>query len=375
MARVIVILALMLLISGLIFGLTRKQGAGASVGADAEAHTTVPLAGSGDKVASPADTPAVATTNDKPASEVKTAQDVMSGLASGAAPAFSTVGVDNRGRASFTGTASPGDAVSIRHAGKTLGTGVADGSGNWTIDFKVPAVREDFQLELSARRSGGQTVASPQRAVVSPPDSAGGLQHITLETIQSESKPAVVATSGEPDVGIVIEKVDAEKDGTAVLKGRSDPGATLHASIDGTAAGEAKVGSDGQWVLAVKNDTDKASSGVSLVLSAADGKELDRAEVPLKLAANPVKTAAAAAAAAAASVAAAVTASSPATGVTPATAQKGRYVKVRRGDSLWRIAKRYYGNGRRWTHIYNANRRKIQDPDFLKPGRRIYLPD
>jgi nucleoid-associated protein YgaU len=183
----------------------------------------------------------------------------------------------------------------------------------------------------------------------------------------------MVATSGEPEVGIVIEKVDADKDGTAVLEGRSDAGATLHASIDGTAAGEATVGSDGKWVLTLKNDTDKAAGGVLLVLSGADGKELDRADVPLKLAANPVKTAAAAAAAA--SIAAAALASSPANAVTPATVQKGHYVKVRRGDSLWRIAKRYYGNGRRWTRIYNANRRKIQDPDFLKPGRRIYLPD
>jgi len=372
MARVIVILALMLLISGLIFGLTRKQGVGATTGVDAEARTTVPLAGSADKTPTSPGGAAVSSAGEKPATDVQTAQDVMSGLASGAAPAFSTVGVDNRGRASFTGTASPGDAITILHAGKTLGSGIADRDGGWNIDFKVPNVREDFPLELSARRSGGQVVSSPQRAVLSPPDSAGGLQHITLETIQSEGKPAVVATSDDPEVGIVIEKVDADKDGTAVLKGRSDPGSTLRASIDGTAAGEAKVGGDGKWVLAVKNDTAKAASGVSLVLSGADGKELDRADVPLKLAANPMKTAAAAAAAA--SVAAAVTASSPATGVTPATVQKGRYVKVRRGDSLWRIARRYYGDGRRWTHIYNANRRKIQDPDFLKPGRRIYLP-
>jgi len=263
--------------------------------------------------------------------------------------------------------------VTILHAGKKLGSGVADRDGGWTIDFKVPNVREDFPLELSARRSGGQVVSSPHRAVVSPPERAGGLQHITLETLQSDSKPAVVATSGEPEVGIVIEKVHADKDGTAVLNGRSDPGSTLHASIDGTAAGDAKVGSDGKWELALKNDTDKAASGVLLVLSGVDGKELDRADVPLKLAANPVKTAAAAAAAA--SIAAATTASTTATALTPATAQKGHYVKVRRGDSLWRIAKRHYGNGRRWTRIYNANKRKIQDPDFLKPGHRIYLPD
>lgn len=378
MARVIVILALMLLISALIFGLTRKQGAGGTAGADAEAHATVPLAG-GTAAASPSGASGLSAGNEKPASDVQTAQDVLSGLASGAAPAFSTVGVDNRGRASFTGTASPGDEVSLVHDGKRLGSGITDHTGNWTIDFRVPAVREDFALALSARRNSGQTVSSPQRAIVSPPESAGGLQHITLETIPSETKPGAPAAASEPDVGIVIEKVDAEKDGTAVLKGKSDPGATVRALIDGKVSGETKVAADGKWILAVRNVSDGPSSGVLLVLSSVDGHELDRAEVPLKLAGGGVKTAEhlppAASGVAATGVAATIAATSIQTSAAPLLSGKGgQYVKVRRGDSLWRIARRHYGNGRRWTRIYNANKRKIQDPDFLKPGRRIFLP-
>lgn len=381
MARVIVILALMLLISALIFGLTRKQGGSGAPGVDAEAHATVPLPGTPDAAATSGTEAGLKPAGEKAASDVQTAQDVMSGLVSGAAPAFATVGVDNRGRASFTGTASPGDQVIILHDGKQLGSSHADKDGSWTIDFKVPNVREDYALELAARRSSGQTVRGPQRAIVSPPETAGGLQHITLETVQAEQKPDA-GTSSQPDVGIVIEKVDADKDGTAVLKGRSDPGARLHATIDGKAAGEATVGKDGKWILAVRNETGQPTSGVQIVLSTADGRELDRADVPLKLSAGQMKPADQVVADTATKVitsngigSAAATAVVNGTAAAAIGEKRGHYVKVRRGDSLWRIARRHYGDGRRWTRIYNANRRKIQDPDFLRPGRRIYLPD
>ena len=212
-------------------------------------------------------------------------------------------------------------------------------------------------------------------------ESSGGLQHITLETVLAEHKPDAAAPA-QPDVGIVIEKVDADKDGTAVLKGRSDPKATLRATIDGKPAGETTVGADGKWILAVRNDTGQQTSGVQLVLASADGRELDRADVPLKLAAGPSKPADQVVQDTATKVitangvgAAAVSAVVNGSAAALLGERHGQYVKVRRGDSLWRIARRHYGNGRRWTRIYNANRRKIHDPDFLKPGHRIFLPD
>jgi len=51
-----------------------------------------------------------------------------------------------------------------------------------------------------------------------------------------------------------------------------------------------------------------------------------------------------------------------------------RRYTVRRGDSLWKIAKRYYGSGRRYGRICRANRRKISNPDMIYPGQRLRLP-
>jgi len=47
---------------------------------------------------------------------------------------------------------------------------------------------------------------------------------------------------------------------------------------------------------------------------------------------------------------------------------------VAKGDSLSRIAKRYYGDGNLWNRIYEANREQIRDPDLIYPGQVLRIP-
>lgn len=49
-------------------------------------------------------------------------------------------------------------------------------------------------------------------------------------------------------------------------------------------------------------------------------------------------------------------------------------VHVDAGDSLWAIAKRELGDGRRWKEIHELNRHVLPDPDQLKPGTWLALP-
>ena len=53
---------------------------------------------------------------------------------------------------------------------------------------------------------------------------------------------------------------------------------------------------------------------------------------------------------------------------------QGRVAFVRPGNSLWRIARRVYGRGIRYTVIYGANRWQISDPDLIYPGQIFLLP-
>ena len=56
------------------------------------------------------------------------------------------------------------------------------------------------------------------------------------------------------------------------------------------------------------------------------------------------------------------------------TAPSTRTYTVVRGDCLWNIAKKYYGNGSQYTKIYNANRDKIKNPSLIYPGQVFVIP-
>lgn len=48
--------------------------------------------------------------------------------------------------------------------------------------------------------------------------------------------------------------------------------------------------------------------------------------------------------------------------------------KVKKGDCLWNIAKRFYGKGSKYTIIYNANRDKIRNPNLIYTGQVLTIP-
>ncbi len=44
------------------------------------------------------------------------------------------------------------------------------------------------------------------------------------------------------------------------------------------------------------------------------------------------------------------------------------------GDSLSKIAKRFYGDASQWPRIHEANRDQIKNPDLIHPGQRLKIP-
>lgn len=54
--------------------------------------------------------------------------------------------------------------------------------------------------------------------------------------------------------------------------------------------------------------------------------------------------------------------------------QKVKKHTVGKGDSLWSLAKKYYGNGSRWKEIYNANKSKIKNPNLIYDGQVLTIP-
>lgn len=58
-------------------------------------------------------------------------------------------------------------------------------------------------------------------------------------------------------------------------------------------------------------------------------------------------------------------------------APSGNSVKthtVVKGDTLWNIAKKFYGDGKKYTLIADANGEKIKNPNLIYPGQVLTIP-
>lgn len=51
-----------------------------------------------------------------------------------------------------------------------------------------------------------------------------------------------------------------------------------------------------------------------------------------------------------------------------------QYYEIQKGDTLWAIAKQFYGSGAKHTAIFEANKEVIKDPDLIFPGQKIRIP-
>ena len=58
----------------------------------------------------------------------------------------------------------------------------------------------------------------------------------------------------------------------------------------------------------------------------------------------------------------------------PAPAPEVEYYTIASGDSLSKIAKKFYGNAMDYPKLFDANREVIKDADLIYPGQKIRIP-
>ena len=287
------------------------------------------------------------------------------------APSFDVVRVNRGGDAVIAGRAAPGAEVTVRDAGRDIGSVMADERGEWVLLPDEPLAPGDRELTIVVRLPSGDEVESDHSVVLSIPErgdetgqtplavlvpregdgASRPLQVPASEAQVDESGVRADATSGSPteeivvEAGVGIDSVDYDEAGEMIISGRAEPGATLNIYVDDVYVGTAKPDADGRWTLRPGERLTPGTHTVRVDRVNSDGVVLARIETPLARA-NPEEL----------------------------LIGEAKII-VQPGNSLWRIARRAYGGGIYFSVIYDANRANIRNPDLIYPGQVFSIPE
>lgn len=339
-----------------------------------------------------------------------------------APPVFDVVRVEPTGDLVVAGRAPAGSLVELLRDGSLIDKVKADDGGQFAF-VPPPLPPGAFQLSLMARLIDGRSEPSRQSVTVSVPQRASPKEVVVALSAPDKpteilNQPAPAAAPAPPKPGqaaapakpdeprrvVAIATVESEDAGTFFASGTAAPGAHVRLYLNETYLATANASPDGRWSFTVKRGLDPGGYRVRLDdVEPSTGTVLSRAEVPFDLPARPVVAAAKPAPSAPATASPELAsgtpkASSAATPAVPATAPASqvaevpgsgehktvapadvvvpevRTATVLRGDSLWRISRKIYGKGIRYTVIHEANQQQIRDPARIYPGQVFVVP-
>ena len=272
-------------------------------------------------------------------------------------PSFDVVRVAPDGRTVLAGRAAPGAEVTVRTDDAVLGAATADQRGEWVLLPETPLQPGTRELSVSAREAGGAVREADATVVMVVPDrsektadkAAPAAPLAVLLPRESEGDSRVLQSptpQGDMSAakGLSIDAVDFDAKGLIRPSGKATPGAELRIYLDNRPLGAATADERGQWSLRSADPAPSGQHSLRVDQLGRDGQIAARVEVPFTRAAPSL-----------------------------AAAKPGQ-VQVQSGNSLWRIARRTYGAGDRYTVIYQANKDLIRDPNKIYPGQVLAMP-
>ena len=272
-------------------------------------------------------------------------------------PSFDVVRIDPQGNAVMAGRAAPDAEVSILDKGQEIGHAKADANGEWVWVPEAPLKPGSLELSLSADVPGKGKVESQSNVVLVVPEphkdiagrEGGASGALVLKVPNQDGLSEVVQTPSNPgapsDVqagGLTLDVIDYDENGKLALGGRARAGAHLRVYLDNGLLGETTTADSGRWMLRPDQAVPPGTYRLRVDSIGGDGKVIARIELPFTRSER--------------------------------VAANANEVIVQPGNSLWRIARRSYGSGIKYTVIYEANKEQIGDPDLIYPGQIFTLP-
>jgi nucleoid-associated protein YgaU len=324
-------------------------------------------------------------------------------------PSFDLVRVERNGSIVVAGETSPNARVEIVNGALVIGHTVAGPEGDFAIAVDEPLEPGAYQLKLRSTMPEGTVAVSQKVAVIAIPETEGGQVLVLIEqpgepselvTVPeaASSKPPAVAAQVEAglsplsagssavapngNIKVAIEAVEIE--GRKIfLAGVANPNRRVRAYINDVLLGDTETSPAGRFLIEAERDVPAGEHIIHVEVLGPDGVEvIAGATVPFEREFGETVAAVAPTALNAAVLAAAphdtTMENGPAAAseeLAPKLQSVANAVIIRRGDTLWRISRRVYGHGIRYSTIYLANRGQISDPNRIRPGQVFNVPE
>ncbi len=344
-------------------------------------------------------------------------------------PAFDIVRVQPDGSMVIAGRAAPGAAIDIMAGDRIIGKTSTDESGSFAFVLDQPLPPGDYNIGLVARVNG-ETLTSEETAIVQIPNVPNGdvLAIVTAPNtapevlvagavnepvtqpekqavnqaddqmvvapktpvaakgamaVEETAAPVVAAApaavvSADPSVPVAADgneiRIEAvEIDGAKTfVAGAAKAGSAIRLYLGDTLLGEAKANDAGRFLVESKQPVPVGTQILRADSVDAQGEVTARASVPFeRVDTDKLALVASGAPQSVIAIPAPELALNP---NPPVLTKVDTSVIIRKGDTLWQIARRVYGKGVTFSTIYNANVAQITDPNRIFPGQIFAVP-
>jgi nucleoid-associated protein YgaU len=282
----------------------------------------------------------------------------------------------------IAGVAKPGVRVRGAANGSVVGQAQAGQDGHFVIEGSANLTVGDHRISVEALNTGGQVLvrvevpfnrpAGEQVAAIaspSPASAAAAIDGGAFDNLRGQVAKAFSLLKGLYAGGQVptMEAMTAARSATGIaLNSLSEYRLPSGAPINATEA----VGAALPQAAAAKQALDALPRDVTAV-----GAALDNLSKLIGDAVGPALAQQFAPSSPAMAYASACAGAARKIEQAPLTQSDRNSVIIRRGDTLWQIARRAYGQGVRYTTIYLANEEQIANPDIIQPGQIFGVPD
>ncbi len=312
-------------------------------------------------------------------------------------PSFDIIRVERSGDAVVAGKANANETVRlVGDEDKVVAETNSSASGEFVFVLDTPLEAGKHQLTLQVKsHDNNEEVRSSEIAIIDVPEpkSIGGVTVLLADTGKpskilqtpepqpekavsaaaketvSVAKPAKQEAGEAKDPTLLIEAADVEA-GKIFVAGRGEANKQVNLYMDNKLLGKTKVAKTDAFLFEIDKNIEPGRYDLRVDMTDTNAAEvISRAEVNLvHQPDSAIKEEL--------QIVGAVDADK--TDIDKDTKKEittGSAVIIRRGDSLWTVARRNYGAGIRYTTIFDANRDQVRNPHRIYPGQVLQIPE